>query len=249
MPDSLVRAALVSLAVQCACSTTQAGIEVEVWSEPLHRSTSEPLPRSASEPLSSNLGYTVRLEELLWSSSGLALKSCEAAVSRSLQRWFLGTAHAHGAASPTRLSTSSVESGLAENATWIGTLRPPADAYCGATYSFAPADSDALGLPRWPEMLGVTLYARGTYQAGRDEPRPFELATSASFNSALEGLTLDVRHEARQVTLRLVREPAALFDDLEFSDLESSSTAPDVLAHTLLRNLGTSTRAVIHEEE
>lgn len=146
----------------------------------------------------------------------------------------IGTAEAHTATNPMRLGTPHV-SGLAgaEAALALGTLQPPPGSYCTVFPTFAPADSDAEGLPSDVNMTGQTLLLEGeVVLASGGAARPFRLVSSGSVNVnlALEGLTLT--EEAPEASRAIVLAYDRWFDGVDLTSPEAAQRVLENVAGT-----------------
>lgn len=139
-------------------------------------------------------------------------------------RWLdfarLREAHAHVVGSPTLLGTPLVESLLAEDGarTKMGELHPPPGSYCRIKQTVLAADADAPGSPPDGAMLGKSLLLEGTYAPAGEEPRPFRLMSTASFDveTMVDAVALAVDGR-RSATIVLSLTASAWFDGVDFA--------------------------------
>ena len=111
-------------------------------------------------------GHRVTLTRAYVTLQSVELRPCPRTT--RAWRWLralspIGTAEAHTVTNPLRLGTPHV-SGLSQveaAALELGTLQPPPGSYCTVFPVFAPADSDAEGLPSDVNMTGQTLLLEG----------------------------------------------------------------------------------------
>lgn len=150
---------------------------------------STPAPYHSGEVrnFTTDLGYGVLLEQGYITLASVEIQACPS-TSAAIERLVVSVAQAHTEASPTRLGEPHVESLLRADleATDIGELNPPPGGYCLATVHFGPADDDATGLPENVEMVGLTVYLKGTFLApGEHESQPFEIMSSGAEDAML----------------------------------------------------------------
>ena len=189
------------------------GAEVRVVSSPSALSTGERLP---SVP-----GQSLSVTEVQWTSVAVELVPCPTAA-RRLSSLLVGTAHAHGTATPTRLAVPTVEWASSTDDVVLGTLHPPAERYCELRYTVGAADADAVGIAQAPEMVHHSVLARGFDLSG-DAPVPFEIAGQLAFE-VLAPLDIDVSHGER-ITVRIDRERARWFSGIDLAALDAADRA------------------------
>ncbi len=170
-------------------------------------------------PWTTNLGYSVTLDEGYLTLSAVELVACRTA-SRPVPFFGSGVAFAH-LTSTTRLGTPFVQSLLSAPKTMLGRIAPPATTYCGVGVAFGAAEGSAHDLPATPNMIGKTLHLRGV-ATREDESFPFMIETSLLSRVDFEA-KLDLTERGDQVTIAISRDPKKLFDGIEFSSLFGDS--------------------------
>lgn len=155
--------------------------------------------------------------------------------------WLISPAMAHSESSPTLFGTPTVINLLAadgEPQVW-GTLAPPADAYCGATWQVLAADEDAENLPSDTNMVGLSIVLEGTY--GPDN-QPLSLSSSRAFSPSkrIFAITLDLDSEQNQAIVQLQLPYDRWFDGL---DLDALARGDDTAITQLLQSISQSATA------
>ncbi|QDG53079.1 hypothetical protein FIV42_20720 [Persicimonas caeni] len=213
---------------------------------------------SADAVIVNDLGFEVRVDAAYLVTDTVTLLACDEVDDprdlpgfslRTLTRALLPSAHAHGPTTPTRLGTPHVEAlvGASSRSShpWrIGEFLPPPGDYCAVRLDVRAADDDAIGLPADVDMVGRTLYVRGTYLAPDEDapnenaPKPFELATGAAFDIELDKVASTTgaaapwsfpRSGAKTGRVILNKNMAAWFEGVDFTDADPEQTARAVL--------------------
>jgi hypothetical protein len=195
-----------------ACgSSTEPGAEVHVVSSAVALGSGE---RVESVP-----GQALSVTEVQWTSVAVELLPCPSAA-RWLSEALVGTAHAHGTSTPTRLAVPTIESASARDDVVLGALHPPAQRYCEVRYSVGAADADAVGIADAPEMERHSLLARG-FDVSADAPAEFEIGGQLAFD-VLAPVELDVSH-GEQRTVRIERDPERWFDGVDLATQDDAA--------------------------
>ncbi len=149
--------------------------------------------------------------------------------------WLISPAMAHSDSSPTLFGTPTIINLLAadgEPQSW-GTLAPPADVYCGATWQVLAADEDAENLPEDTAMAGLSIVLAGTY--GPDN-QPLSLSSSRALSPSKRrfaiALNLDSEQKQAHVQLRLPYD--RWFDGV---DLDALARGDDSAITQLLQSI------------
>lgn len=192
------------------------------------RVVSSPSALSSGESFESVPGQALSVTEVQWTSVAVELLPCPSAA-RWLSEALVGTAHAHGASTPTRVAVPTIEWASATDDVVLGTLRPPAERYCQVRYSVGAADADAVGIAEAPEMAHHSLLARG-FDVSSDAPALFEISGQLAFD-VLAPVELDISH-GEHVTLRIERARALWFSGIDLASFDAAE-----LARRLAENL------------
>lgn len=197
--------------VLSACSSeSSSGVHVELMAV---RSV------SGGEPLPAGTGV-LRVDELRWTSTEIELLGCPSAY-RTLTRWLLPEAHAHGNSTPTLSAVPVIVNGVSTDAATparIGNLQPPAGRYCSLRYRIGPADGDALGLATAPAMLEHSFLLRGASGPSEAELQPLELLSARILDVTLP-VELELSRERPEVSLSFVLDSERWLSALDASAL------------------------------
>jgi hypothetical protein len=221
----------VALAAACSSHGTE-GVAAKVELAPVPAKTS----------IKTALGYDVSVTRAWVALSSIEVTRCAGAELRraprrtplgDLRDWWLGTAHAHETGSSTKLSVARGVMWMnANGAVPLGTLSPPAQAYCDTRVTFQPADEHFADADK--QMLGRTFVITGTATRGADV-YPFEWSGSLKLEVSLSA-RFELSEQSTNKTLIITREYGALFDGIEFATL-SPSQGGDRFAQNLLQSL------------
>ena len=209
MPRPLVTPFLLTLWLVGCGSLSEAGVEVTV--------VSAPSLLEVEETLVSVDGQELRLGELFWTTTAVELVPCDS-LARKAWDVLVPSAHAHGVASPRRLSVPVVERASRREPVVLGTLRPAAGRYCSVKYELGSADADAVGLDLAPAMQGRSLDAMGEFQASDAEPEPFEI-TSRGAAQLVRAVDLELSEATPRATLRIERNKHDWFVGIALAEL------------------------------
>jgi hypothetical protein len=183
-------------------------------------------------------GHRITLTRAYVTVQSVEIRPCPRTTTRAW-RWLralspIGTAEAHTVTNPMRLGTPHVSAlAQAEAALELGTLQPAPGSYCTVFPTFAPADSDAEGLPSDVNMTGQTLLLEGeVVPASGGAAQPFRLVSSGSVNVnlALEGLTLS--EEAPEASRAIVLAYDRWFDGVDLTSPEAAQRVLENIAGT-----------------
>ncbi len=133
----------------------------------------------------------------------------------------VGSAWAHGVASPTKLATPHVLSLTGGSTVSLGELEPAAGRWCALHVAVAPADADAEGVESTP-MVGQTL------RLELDDGSVIERRDSTSFDLALGPLVFDASHLHAAATVEL--SAAAWFSSVHAKTIDLATSAPPLFA-------------------
>lgn len=231
MPRSLVTPYLLALWLVGCGSSSESGVEVTV--------VSAASLLDVEETLVSVDGQELRLGELFWTTTAVELVPC-ASLARKAWDVLVPSAHAHGVASPRRLSVPVVERGSRREPIVLGTLRPAAGRYCSVRYELGRADADAVGLDLAPAMQGRSIEATGEFRTTDAEPEPFEI-TSRGGVQLVRPIDLELSEATPRAALRIERDKHAWFVGIALAEL-----GPTEREQRLLDNFAAST--TIHVE-
>jgi hypothetical protein len=203
---------LLTLCLGGCGSSSEAGVEVKVVSAP-----SSLVP---GQVWASVDGQELRLSELFWTTTAVELVPCDSLAQKT---WdvFVPKAHAHGVASPRRLSVPIIERASRREPLVLGTLRPPAGRYCSVKYVLGSADADAVGLDTAPGMLGHSVDARGEFRTSGTEPEPFEI-TSRSAVQLVRPIDLELSETTPRAVVRIERDEEAWFAGIALAELDAA---------------------------
>jgi len=156
--------------------------------------------------------------------------------------WFIPTANAHSASTPTRIGEPHVISitGADLEAIELGSIAPAAGTYCGATVELTAADDDATGLPDDADMIGRSVHIEGSYSKPGDGS-----ATAFSFNSSVD---LEHAHRlfAGRLTLNSGNRSADIIFDIYYQDwfngVDPAMLADPAQTAQLLANISESVK-------
>jgi len=156
--------------------------------------------------------------------TSIELERCpDEAIARAAELGWGGVAHAHTLGTPTRLGVPVVEDllGPDDAPRVVGTLAAPPGRYCSVRITVGPADSDALGLPSEPSMLGMSALLDGQAKGA-----PLH-STCASDQVARVALAapLEVSAENRAAGLLLTIDAARLLDGVDLTNQASVACA------------------------
>lgn len=209
-----------SLAVVLLCALLALGCGSSV--EPGVSLKLESAPALVPPELTTDLGYTVSLDQLAWTVARVEIEPCPSAL-RTLEDFLVPNAVAHTGSSPTLSGEPIVASLLDPHSVTLATLHPPAAHYCTLHVTIGPADADAKGLAGERDMLGYSLRARGTYATGDGAARAFALASTRSLESVTLEIAVDLSRAGSSVTLALGESAAHWFDGVDFEAGDASA--------------------------
>jgi hypothetical protein len=224
----LVVGVLQSLLGGASCSTSEAGLEVNVQLVP---------PPAGAAPITSDRGYAVTLERAYLTVGSVELEGCENAVLPSLELPFgPKLAFAHSVTSPTRIGSPAVLSLAGEEAEQVsfGTLGPPPGEYCALRVGLEPADADASHLPNDVDFVGLTLTLEGTYRDSSGTEGAFSVATTQTIERSVPFERLELGDDAeREAVLVVNADSARWFDGIDFATVEDEEIAELVLSNVV----------------
>lgn len=184
-------------------------------------------------------GVKVTLSRGYLNTGGVEIVSCGATAFAHSTRDTLASLFgmrevlAHVVGSPTTLGAPSIESLVAAAGarSQIGLLHPPAGSYCKVKQTILAADHDASGMPSDGVMLGQSLFVEGTYSTVGAAPKPFRLASTASFDveTTIPTMSLSV-DDRRTATVVLVKASDHWFDGVDFAG-DSRDTTTKILSN------------------
>lgn len=224
-------------------SSSSAGTDVSFLVElkPVENGSGQPLPQDAgvkqfinseNRSIRINAGYLV-----LWSLT-LETDCTDASYTSAAPwlDWFIGSAQAHAIASPLTLGEPHVIDLTADEtqSMSLGSIAPPANNYCGLSTELLKADADTVNLPLTPDMIGLSFYAQGEYQADNGiDWIAFEISSGKSLLPAnrLFGfpMQLNASQLTHSVTLQLPYHE--WFDAVDFSQISSTTQVDMILSN------------------
>jgi hypothetical protein len=169
----------------------------------------------ASQELSLAGGARLRIDSLFWTITEIELRACPSAWQRAAD-FLVATAYAHGVSTPTVLAVPTVESVAAPTDTALGHMNPPAGDYCSVRYQLGPADADAEGLAGAPDMLGRSLFVRGTLELPGGAAEAFELESERTLEVELPA-ELSLSADQQHATLRFEQDAERLLAAVDWT--------------------------------
>ncbi len=150
--------------------------------------------------------------------------------------WFISSAQAHAVENPLTLNVPHVINLNAADsaAITLGEIAPPANEYCGMTTELLKADSDTIGLPVNPDMVGLSFYIQGEYLADNGSTwNSFEIDSGKSLLPARRlfafPLLLNSTQLSDEVTIHLPYHD--WFDGVDFNQINSSTQIDMILSN------------------
>ncbi len=206
-------------------------------------------PEGGGLTFSSDLGYVLTLTAGYVTNHSLSLVPCptDSLAAQRVFPWqklgaWLGIPSAwaghSGSSDPSSLDHSRVDSLTESDESVLGEVAFPAATYCRVFHLIAEATEDMEDLPASPDMMGLSLWLEGTFQApGSEELVPFQVST-ASAHGRFDDLETSVVERApgdgpflADVLIR--RRLSTLFDGVELGSLSSEDAAREVLANVV----------------
>lgn len=192
----------------------------------------------------SDLGFSIELTSGYLVTYSLQLVECRTNGLATWIKWFgelLGprsafAGHSHTQQNPAAMTTAHVESLLTPHAQHAGTVVAPAASYCQSHYLIAGAPPGATGLPDDVNMLGTSVYLKGSYQApGSPEWAPFKIHTAlpngllAPLSPTGESLAAPMQTPITSVTLTTERSLRTLLNGVDFTTMNDDAIQRQVL--------------------
>jgi hypothetical protein len=239
--------------VACICTCT--ALVVVACSSRVSEGVSVRVTLSAAAPeserLTTDLGYRVSLRQAMVSLSSIEVLPCDGSAGREtaagvvrqnnanlsqLRSWFgssvIGTAQAHEAGTPTKLSIAHIETWMLPQAgpdtQFLGEFSPPALRYCRTRLAFRRADAHTISAAE-PSLLGKTIQIAGTadrsgisYAFAAETSEPFDITLASAFALTYAG---EVRN------LKLERRMYNAFDKIDFASASESTIANQFVAN------------------
>lgn len=209
--------------------------------------------------VTSDLGYEVQLDEGYLVSYSAQLVPCEnddPLLCRATLPSFLSTKLAHaghstGTADPSAIETAVVESLSSPVTLQFGAALAQPQRYCTLHYLAARADQDSQNLPSQPDLIGSSIYLKGSYRApGQEDRTPFEVSSDSAYG-IISPLTLSEESEPTWLhsgtTSAYVLLERAL--DRMFDGIELSTTLDRNLPALVLKNLVSHSRLTLYTDD
>lgn len=196
--------------------------------------------------LTSNVGYEIQVDAAYLVAFLVQMIPCDEeflglqrrekpVATPAWEKWWqrtLGMRVAHAGHGEDDVEVSAIEQSQVENLVeattmYLGARPLNGGNYCNVHYLVAAGGTTAAGLPAEPNMVGTSLYLKGTWkETGAGEPTPFVVQTSSAYG-ILRGLQLSSHDPNATVTIQ--RSLGRLFDDVVWQEMSDTQTERQIL--------------------